>query len=338
MTPKYRNFLIAAVGFFVLAGAEFLRANANADLPMDPTAGDESETGGYYDEPLERVSVHGAKIALGSNANAALSLDLVANGGAGNQRDDGVTTGAASGRGTTIAIEVFATNVKTSLIGIDLKFAFDLTLVSIVKAENSTIATTSLVGTSGVSFISLSPMTLTPTGFLARAEFETDADVTGREFSIGIEKVTIVERNTSPDELTTASVIRFNTTPSADFDGDGTVGFSDFLAFAGGFGSRVPPSGCGGGGGGTPSGFASADQNAFDRLAVGKRIPGETFFADVPSAGPLTEGFRRVEGRYTYTNTGPNTGNLTQTYDDSQLFGGRCTIELTFTSSSTGTI
>ena len=61
------------------------------------------------------MPVHGAKIALGRNANAVLSLDLVASGGAGNQRDDGVTTGTVSGQGTTIAIEVFATGVRTSL-------------------------------------------------------------------------------------------------------------------------------------------------------------------------------------------------------------------------------
>ena len=40
------------------------------------------------------------------------------------------------------------------------------------------------------------------------------------------------------DTLTTVSAIRFNATPSPDFDGDGTVGFSDFLAFASAFGSQ----------------------------------------------------------------------------------------------------
>ena len=38
--------------------------------------------------------------------------------------------------------------------------------------------------------------------------------------------------------LTTTSVITFNATPSPDFDGDGTVGFSDFIAFASKFGTR----------------------------------------------------------------------------------------------------
>ena len=77
-----------------------------------------------------------------------------------------------------------------------------------------------------------------PSGFLARAEFETVADVTGREFSIGIDMVTLAESTTSRDMLTTTNVITFNTTPSPDFDGAGTVGFSDFLLFAGQFGKQ----------------------------------------------------------------------------------------------------
>ena len=35
----------------------------------------------------------------GPNANAVLSLDLIADGGAGNRTDDGVTSGAVSGPG-----------------------------------------------------------------------------------------------------------------------------------------------------------------------------------------------------------------------------------------------
>ena len=422
---------------------------------------------------------------------AVLSLDLIADGGTGNRRDDGVTAGTVSGRGTTIAIEVFATGVRTSLSGMIFRFAFDASLVRFVKAENSAFALSIPEGSVGVNLASTSPVTLASSGFLARAEFETVANVTGREFSIGIERVTIAESATSSRDLTTDSAIAFNATRAAtpDFDGDGTVGFSDFVAFAGRFGSSQgdagyearfdldgdgsigfsdfvtfagafgtavgPPNG-GGGGGGTrnpdlivvspsvddntltpgqsftlratvrnqgngsagsttlryyrssdatistndvevgsdrvgglsaggtsaesirlnapsnagtytygacvdgvsgesntgnncsrgvtvtvarvPTGPAPADQNAFDRLAVGKRILGVTTFVDVASAGRFSEGLRRHEGRYTYANTGANTGNLTQIYDNSELFGGRCTIEMTFTSASAGTM
>ena len=179
-----------------------------------------------------------AKIAAGANANAVLSLDLIASGGAGNQRDDGVTTGMVSGRGTTIAIEVFATGVRTSLRGVILKFKFDASLLSYVKAENSAFPLAIPDASAGTNLAATTPATLAASGFLARAEFETVVDVTGREFAIGIESVTLAESSASQDELTTTSEISFNATPSPDFDGDGTVGFSDFLAFAGHFGTQ----------------------------------------------------------------------------------------------------
>ena len=487
MTPICRTILIAAWGIFVVSAAVLLVSSANAVLSSDLIAGGELVTNANEGDAKATMSVHGAKIALGSNANAVLSLDLVASGGAGNQRDDGVTTGAVSGQGTTIAIEVFATGVRTSLIGIDFKFDFDPSLVAHVKVENNAFA---MLGESALA--SVRGATLAPSGFLARAEFETVVDVTGREFAIGIESVTLADRSASIDELTTTSKISFNATPSPDFDGDGTVGFSDFLAFASGFGtqrgdaafdarfdldgdgavgfsdflifagafgSQVPPSGNGGGGGTTPppsgspdlivespsvndntlttgqsftlratvrnrgnasaaatilryyrssnatistddtevgtdavsslsaagtsaesislnapssagtyyygacvdnvsgesdtrnncsrgvtvtvarvsSGFAPADQSAFDRLAVGKRILAETWLVDIVSAGRSTTGFRRHGARYTYTNMGANAGQFVQAWDDTERLGGRCTTQLTFTAATTGT-
>ena len=193
----------------------------------------EPEDGAYWD-----MGEPSAKIVAGANANAVLSLDWIADGGRGNQRDDGVTTGTVSGQGTTIAIEVFATGVTTSLRGMTLKFEFDASLLTYVKAENSAFSLAIPDASVGTNLAALAPVTLAASGFLARAEFETVADVTGREFAIGIAMVTLAESSTSEDELTTTSKISFNATPSPDFDGDGTVGFSDFLAFASKFGTQ----------------------------------------------------------------------------------------------------
>ncbi len=176
--------------------------------------------------------------AAGPNANAVLSLDLIADGGAGNEADDGVTSGTVSGRGTTIAIEIFATGVRTSLIGVTLEFDFDASLLSFVEAENNAFSLTLPEGSTGTHLATRNPVTLASSGFLARAEFTTVSDVTGREFSIGIESVTLAESTTSSDKLITTSVITFNATPSPDFDGDDFVGFSDFLIFAQVFGSE----------------------------------------------------------------------------------------------------
>ena len=174
----------------------------------------------------------------GPNANAVLSLDLIPGGGAGNRTDGGVTSGTVSGRGTTIAVEVFATGVRTSLIGLTIEFDFDASLLSYVKAENSAFPLKLPEGSTGTHFATRNPATLSSSGFLARAEFTTVSDVTGRQFSIGIESVTLAESTTSSDELATTTAISFNSAPSPDLDGDDYVSFSDFLIFASVFGSR----------------------------------------------------------------------------------------------------
>ena len=491
MNTVFRLMLIAVVGLSVLAGAVLVVSSEDMISSLDLIAVGELYIGTDDDRTKGAALDHGAKIALGNNASAVLSLDLISDGGAGNRMDDGVTTGAVSGRGAKIALEIFATGVTTSLQGIILRFDFDASLVSFVKAENSAFVLSLPEGSVGAALAATSPEALASSGFLARAEFETVADVTGRAFSIGIESVTLAESSTSRDALRTNSEISFNSAPSPDFDGDGTVGFPDFLAFAGSFGSsrggaryearfdldgdgsvafsdflifagafgtQVPPSG--GGGGTTPpssnnpdlivespsvddntlttgqsftlsatvrnqgnasaasttlryyrssnatvttddtevgtdavntlsagsnspesiilnapsdagtfyygacvdgvsgesdtgnncsggvtvtvargsSGFAPADQSAFNRLAVGKRFLAKSFFLEFKSAGRFTEGLDRDPGRYTYENMGANAGRLTQVYDDSELFGGRCTSELTFTTITAGTL
>ena len=166
--------------------------------------------------------------SAGSNANAVLSLDLIADGGAGNQKDDGVVSGTVSGQGTKIAVEVFATGVKTPLQGIIVKFDFDSSLVAFDKAENSAFAL-AIQETDGTNFASTVPVTISSSNFLARAEFTTVADVTGRPFSIGIKVVTLAESETSSDDITTTKVISFNAIPptatfSLSLDGDGAAG------------------------------------------------------------------------------------------------------------------
>ena len=184
------------------------------------------------------ISERRAKVAAGANANARLSLDLIPNGGAGDQRDNEVTSGTASGR-DTIAIEVFATGVTTSLIGMQLQFAFDATLLTFVKAENRAFVF-NVPQPTGTDFAAFSPVRLASSGFLARAEFTTAADVTGREFSIGLGLVTLSESLSSSDTLTTTSRISFNvpTTSTPDFNGNGKVDFPDFLAFVAQYGTR----------------------------------------------------------------------------------------------------
>ena len=184
------------------------------------------------------------KAVAGPNANAVLSLDLIADGGAGNERDDGVTSGTVSGQGTKIAVEVFATGVTTPLIGVRVEFDFDASVLTYVGARSSAFFTLSEEATGTVlGTPASSPATLSESGFLTRAEFTTAVDITSREFSIGIKRVILAESPTSSDPLTTTDVITFNTRPSSDvapspdFDGDGVVGIPDFLLFVDRFGA-----------------------------------------------------------------------------------------------------
>ena len=180
--------------------------------------------------------------AAGPNANAVLSLDLIADGGAGNQRDDGVISGTVSGQGTKIAVEVFAQGVTTPLLGILVEFDFDASVLTYVKAENSEFIYI-LPAPDGANFAANALVTLSESGFLVRAEFTTAVDVTDREFSIGIKRVGLAESPTSSDSITTTNVVTFNAAPSPDvapspdFDGDGVVGIPDFLQFVDRFGA-----------------------------------------------------------------------------------------------------
>ena len=186
---------------------------------------------------LDKISARSTKIALGPNANATVTIDLITDGGSGNQMDDGVTSGTVSGQGTKIAVEVFAKGVATPLNAVIIKFNFDASVLKVEKVENS--AFSPILDGKGATFLALSPVTLPPSGFLARAEFSTVTDVTGQAFTLGIGTVSL-QTTTSKDDVTTTDVISFNANnanPSPDFDGNGVVGIPDFLQFVDHFGT-----------------------------------------------------------------------------------------------------
>ena len=96
----------------------------------------------------------------------------------------------------------------------------------------------------------------------------------------------------------------------------------------------------GNGGGGTspPAGpYAPANQRAFDALFVPNFLSTENYFIQFLSGGRFQES-NEHRGDYTYVRTGRNTGTITQTYDDSNRYGGSCTVELTFASRNEGTL
>ena len=225
--------LLVLVGRHAAADAPNVNAMPSPDLRVNSRIYDQIES----DLPSDKVSEWRTKIAAGPNSNATVTIDLITDGGAGNQIDDGVTSGTVSGQGTKIAVEVFARGVTTSLVGVKIDFDFKAEELKLDKVENSAFLF-AIPEPTGVNFAATAPVTLLASGFIGRAEFSTVADVTGQEFTLGIKQVTLAESAASSDVITTTDTISFNAMISPDFDGDGTVGFSDFLAFAGRYGAR----------------------------------------------------------------------------------------------------
>ncbi len=160
--------------------------------------------------------------SAGPNANATVTIDLIADGGAGNQMDEGVHSGNVSGEGTKIVVEVFAKGVTTSLVGVEIEFDYDDTVLKFEAGTNSpfplVIDAKLVPGLTGPKLGSAVPVTLSESGFLVRAEFSTVADVTDKEFYLGIKSVTLAENTTSsdviaPEMMSMMSTINFNVKP-----------------------------------------------------------------------------------------------------------------------------
>ena len=155
--------------------------------------------------------------SAGPNANATVSIDLITDGGAGNQMDDGVHAGNVAGQGTKIAVEVFAQGVTTALVGVKIEFDFKSEELKLDKVENSAFLF-AIPEATGVNFAATAPVSLPESGFLGRAEFSTVADVTGKEFYLGIKAVTLAESAASsdviaPEMMAMMSTINFNVAP-----------------------------------------------------------------------------------------------------------------------------
>ncbi len=157
--------------------------------------------------------------SAGPNANATVTIDLIADGGAGNRIDNRITSGNVSGQGTKITVEVFAKGVTTSLIGVQITFDFKSEELKLDKVENSAFLF-AIPEATGVNFAGTAPVTLPESGFIGRAEFSTVSDLTNKEFYLGIKAVTLAQSAALSDVITTTNVIiSFNKPTSGEFVG-----------------------------------------------------------------------------------------------------------------------
>ena len=222
-----RSKRIVAMGLLMTALTVLVFVGDQAAAEPDVTAG---ATPGESSPSSERR----AKVAAGPNANAVLSLDIDASG---NKMDDGNTSGTVAGSGTDVVVEVFISGLAGPISGGVLSFDTDLlTVKSVALGAGFPLGTAT---TANIS-IGILPAADLTNGHLATVTFTTASDVTGMEFEVGASVNNLTAASGGTDMLTAAMPLTFNArtpTPTPDFDGDGTVGFSDFLAFSGQFGS-----------------------------------------------------------------------------------------------------
>jgi hypothetical protein len=159
------------------------------------------------------VLLFAGNAVAGPNASAVGSLDLVAAGGAGNQTDDKVVTGTVSGNGTDIVLEIFAAPLAGSVIGGEIQFAIDPSIVRVKSGSLLAPAGLFALGTTDTSATigGFPPGVSLTNGYYGTVTFTTQTDVTGQEFSIGVKSFVVVDgATTQTDALTNITPITLN--------------------------------------------------------------------------------------------------------------------------------
>ena len=274
-----------------------------------------------------------AKIA----AQNTFSLSLDANSAAGDQAITSVNTSADQ----VVAIQVFGSSIQNAT-GFGLRFEYDASQVTYqgfdvgsvlpgspqVLAEHGTNPTFVTIG-----IASFSGQATVSSGLVGTIRFLTTTGFSGT--AVQLVRAELSRSGQSETVTLTARVeLQVSTAPSPDFDGDGTVGISDFLQFVnhfgtsrGGagydakydldgndvigisdflifvnnFGSQVPPSGGGSSGGsGTPPTSTPFDLHRDSDYPEGITYANNRFYV-VDRGEFSTEGDEKV---YAYTSSG----------------------------------
>ena len=200
-------------------------------------AAEPNAQGGATAGEISPIAEQRAKVAFGPNANAVLSLDIDASD---NKMNDGNTSGTVAGAGTDVVVEVFITGLAGPIIG--GRLSFDTNMLTVKSAAGTQGLALGGTTDTTASWGCFPPGITLPNGYLGTVTLTTASDVTNMAFTVSASMNVGDGTNIGEtDRLTVATPLSFNTTPPAltpDFDGDGMVGFSDFLAFAGQFGAR----------------------------------------------------------------------------------------------------
>ena len=165
------------------------------------------------------VLLFAGNAVAGSNAAAVTSLDFVGVDGTGNGTDDMVVTGTVGGSGTVLVVEVFAAGMTTGVVGAEIEFEIDTSIIKLDTATGgvagSSVFPLVLPTTETKATLGAFAAGLPPGGLLATVKLITQTDVTGVEFTIGVKNIKIAVSNTDFDEPKTG-LLTFNGKPKLD--------------------------------------------------------------------------------------------------------------------------
>ena len=226
-----------ALALLVFVGRQVAADSPNVNAPLH----DLSVNGHIYDQMHDGFTsgedaARRAKIAVQNT----FSLSLDANSAAGDQAVTSATTSADQ----VVAIQVFGNSIQNAKF-FSLRFEYDASQVTYqgfdagsvlpgtpqVLAEQGTNPTSVTIG-----IASFSGQATVSSGLVGTIRFRTTAAFSGT----AVELVRGELSRGGPSEtitLTARVSLEVSTAPSPDFDGNGTVGISDFLQFVNHFGT-----------------------------------------------------------------------------------------------------
>jgi hypothetical protein len=186
------------------------------------------------DPARPRLRIPVAAGAQQASVSRSVSLDVQA-GDSGNRIPDGTRTVEIAGLGDRISIEVFVSAPPQKSFGGEVKLKYDRELfrtANVVVPEGFFVLamtdTTIVIG-------SLGEREFPTTGFFARVVLEAKASPPASGTTVRVESLHL---EFAFADVSAAEVqVRGRTTKTGDFDGDGLVGFGDFIQFAQRFGA-----------------------------------------------------------------------------------------------------
>ena len=193
------------------------------------------------DRPVVTIEVAGVGLSVGPQEETPGPIKVDLNLADGNQ---GLTTATGVRPGSQVTIQLFAEDFP-EVIGFRLSVVYDESMLSYAPGNftpsnfiaGATPLDKGVDGLVDAGLVSLSGSTASGSGFLGDISFDVDNGFADSTFVI-ITEIGLSLSSGSLQAYPVRITARLLESSPADFDGDGSVGFSDFLLFAFAFGTN----------------------------------------------------------------------------------------------------